>query len=78
LPNRVGDPKITPSAQTTSSGVATGTSRVASACACQAGFEAIAAAGASSATLCNRTSAPASRAPAVIDCASSWTVPVAE
>lgn len=59
LPQRVGVPKSTASAQTMSSAVAVGSFFVRSKCWLQAALEAIASSGASSATCRTRTSAPA-------------------
>lgn len=78
LPYRVGEPKITASAQTMSSPVASGMSAVASACAAHAGLDSMAARGASSVARRNRTSAPARSALSAISFASAWTVPVDE
>lgn len=78
LPYRVGEPKITASAQTMSSGSASGRSFVASALAAHAGLESIAACGASSRTFRSRTCAPASVAAVAMASAMRAMVPVEE
>lgn len=78
LPKRVGVPKITASAQSTSSGVATGMPALSAAWAAHASLEAIAASGASSAALSNRTSAPAFSAVSLISFAILALKPVDE
>ncbi len=78
FPNRVGVPKITASAHSTSSGVATGVSALAAACAAHASLLAMASAGASSVTFSSRTSAPAFAAVSPISLAMAALDPVAE
>lgn len=78
LPKRVGVPKITASAHSTSSGVATAMWAVAVWLAAQAGLESMAACGASSAALSRRTSAPDLMPTSCSSLAISVMVPVAE
>lgn len=78
LPKRVADPNSTASAQSMSSAVASGISRVAAWLAAQAGLASMAACGASSAAFTRRTSAPAFSPASRSSLAISVMVPVEE